>query len=107
MKKYFIDTVAEKQNFSKGDVELILKEFFKQFKEYCRLMEPGEKFTLSGFMKVEAQARMKKTGRNPKTGEVHILPPAKNIKLKATPAFFHYVNADFVQEGDDRFEEED
>ncbi len=104
MKNMFIDEIAEAQNFAKKDVECILKEFFKQFREHCREMEPDEEFLIKGYFKVQAQTRKKKTGRNPKTGAIHTLPPAKNIKIKVTPAFFAYVNSEELY--DDRFEED-
>jgi len=98
MKRLFIDRVAEASRFTKKDTEIILNEFFRQVRIYCREAPVESRFTLAGFISFRIKERIKTNARNPKTNEPITLPPAKLVKTKITESFFNYVNADVVPE---------
>jgi DNA-binding protein HU-beta len=73
--KIMSDKTNVSQEKSKETLELIL-DMIKGG------LEKDGKVMLSGFGSWEIKQRKEKKGRNPKTGEVIIIPPRKNIKFK-------------------------
>lgn len=78
-KSDLIKIISDKTNISqeksKDSLELIL-DIIKD-----GLVNDG-KVMISGFGSWEIKERKEKKGRNPKTGEIIIIPPRKNIKFK-------------------------
>jgi len=79
IKAHIIDTVAEKNGFSrKKSIETveILLELIK------RTLETGEDVLISGFGKFCVKNKKKRKGRNPATGKDLIIAPRKVITFK-------------------------
>ncbi|NJL01240.1 MAG: HU family DNA-binding protein [Spirulinaceae cyanobacterium RM2_2_10] len=68
-----VDTVADKVDVTKKDIDLIIGAMFDSIME---AVSKGEKVVLVGFGSFEARDRRAREGRNPQTGE--------KIEIKAT-----------------------
>lgn len=97
----FVDEIAKENRFAKKDVALIIKKYHEKIRDKCESLENGYSFTLTGFLKFDAQNRAPRIARNPKTKEEFPIPFAKNIKVKVTRAFHDYVNGIASEDGDE------
>jgi DNA-binding protein HU-beta len=78
-KSDLIKLMSEKSNVSQEKSKETLESILDLIKGG---LERDGKVMLSGFGSWEIKQRKEKKGRNPKTGEVIIIPPRKNIKFK-------------------------
>jgi len=89
IKAHIIDTVAEKNGFSrKKSIETveILLELIK------RTLETGEDVLISGFGKFCVKKKKKRRGRNPATGEDMMLAPRKRVTSRSSKKLREKVN---------------
>ena len=82
-KKDLVDIVAQNANLSKKEVELVINLVFEAIKTS---IYKGLKVKLNGFGNFEALERAERTGTNPKTHEKMVIPAAKVLRFKASPA---------------------
>ena len=72
------EIVAEKVDLTKKATEEVIDVLFDTI---CETLETGEKVVISGFGTFEIRNRVRRNGRNPRTGEVIDIPQQR------TPAF--------------------
>lgn len=72
-KKELIDKIADKNNFTKKDTELILNAVMESIEE---ALVKGDKVQLIGFGTFEIRERSARSGRNPRNPEQVIEVPA-------------------------------
>lgn len=88
-KAELLQSVVEKTDLKKKDVEKVVAALFKTIEEE---MVKGEKVQLVGFGTFEVRERAGRTGRNPRTGEEIIIEAAKVPAFKAGKALKDVVN---------------
>ena len=66
-----ISAISEKTKMSKTQVETLLNSTNDVIQ---KTVSKGEEVKIVGFGSFQKQSRKAKTGRNPKTGETHIIP---------------------------------
>jgi DNA-binding protein HU-beta len=88
-KAELLQSVVEKTDLKKKDVEKVVAALFKTIEEE---MVKGEKVQLVGFGTFEVRERAGRTGRNPRTGEEITIEAAKVPAFKAGKALKDAVN---------------
>ena len=89
-KKELIDKIADKNNFTKKDTELILNAVMESIEE---ALVKGDKVQLIGFGTFEVRERNARSGRNPrKPDEVIEIPSCKAPVFKAGKTLKEKVN---------------
>jgi DNA-binding protein HU-beta len=79
-KQELITNIAEKNNLTKREVELVVNGFME---EVTDALSNGEKVQLIGFGTFETRKRASRTGRNPQTGETLAIPESTVPAFKA------------------------
>lgn len=88
-KSQLIKNVAEKSDLSQKKVA----ETWALFEEaIVDGLKAGEKIQLSGFGTFEVRERAERTGRNPKTGEVVVVPACKYLAFVSAKAVKESLN---------------
>ena len=88
-KAELLQSVVEKTDLKKKDVEKVIAALFKTIEEE---MVNGSKVQLVGFGTFEVRERAGRTGRNPRTGEEIVIDAAKVPAFKAGKALKDAVN---------------
>lgn len=88
-KTELINSMVEKSELPKKDVEVALKAFIETVEE---ALECGDKVQLVGFGTFETRERAAREGRNPKTQEVINIPASTVPVFKAGKEFKERVN---------------
>ncbi len=88
-KAELLQSVVEKTDLKKKDVEKVVAALFKTIEEE---MVKGEKVQLVGFGTFEVRERAGRTGRNPRTGEEITIQAANVPAFKAGKALKDAVN---------------
>lgn len=88
-KTELVAAIAAKTELSKKDAEKALKAFTDVVAEE---LTKGGKIQLVGFGTFEVSGRAAREGRNPRTGEVMVIPASKTPKFKAGKALKDSVN---------------
>jgi DNA-binding protein HU-beta len=78
-KSDIVKKIAEKEDITTEEAKRRLENVLDMIKVG---LEKDEKVMISGFCSLEIVKRKEKKGRNPKTGEIIIIPPRKSIKFK-------------------------
>lgn len=78
-KTELIETIAQRHDLSKKDVQAVLDEFEEIAGEI--VAKGKDSLTIPGFLKFEQVARAARTGRNPKTGEPLEVPATNAAKV--------------------------
>ena len=79
-----VDKVAEKSGVTKKETDKVLTAAIEAISE---AVAGGDKVTLVGFGSFERRDRKEREGRNPKTGEVMVIPATKVPAFSAGKAF--------------------
>ncbi len=79
IKQDIVDEVVDRTGLSKTRAEIAMEAVFETMK---RSMERGERIELRGFGVFNIRPRKTGIGRNPRTGEEVIIPPAKVVRFK-------------------------
>lgn len=79
-KAELISEVAQKAEISKKDSEKAVNAVFETI---TQTLVSGEKFSLVGFGTFEVRDRAQRNGKNPRTGEVMVIPASKAPAFKA------------------------
>ena len=79
-KATLIETLAEKANLSKKQVEALMDSLLKTIMD---TIKKGGEVTLTGFGNFSARVRKGREGINPRTKETITIPPTKVVKFKA------------------------
>ncbi|MEM6432275.1 MAG: HU family DNA-binding protein [Cyanobacteria bacterium P01_D01_bin.115] len=79
-----VDKVAEKSGVTKKQADAVISAATDAITE---AVSGGDKVTLVGFGSFERRDRKEREGRNPKTGEVMVIPAAKVPAFSAGKAF--------------------
>lgn len=82
-KTELVNAVAEKADFSKKDADKAVAAVLDSITD---ALAQGDKVQIVGFGTFEVRARAEKQGRNPKTGEVMIVPASNLPAFKAGKA---------------------
>ena len=92
-KKELIDAIYENvdQSVSKQDISTVVSSVFNTIEE---TVASGEKITLVGFGSFERRDRVERQGRNPRTGEVLIIPAISVPAFSAGKTFKGLVAAE-------------
>ena len=88
-KTELVAAIAAKTELSKKDAEKALKAFTDVVAEE---LTKGGKIQIVGFGTFEVSERAAREGRNPRTGEVMVIPASKTPKFKAGKALKDSVN---------------
>ncbi len=88
-KAELVAAIAGKTELSKKDAEKALKAFTDVVAEE---LTKGGKIQLVGFGTFEVSERAQREGRNPRTGEVMVIPASKTPKFKAGKALKDIIN---------------
>ena len=88
-KTELVAAIAAKTELSKKDAEKALKAFTDVVAEE---LTKGGKIQLVGFGTFEVSGRAAREGRNPRTGEVMVIPASKTPKFKDGKALKDSVN---------------
>ena len=78
-KQDIVDKVVDRTGLSKTNAEIAVEAVFETMK---RSMERGERIELRGFGVFNIRPRKTGIGRNPRTGQEVIIPPAKAVRFK-------------------------
>ena len=78
-KRDIVDEVVNRTDLSKTKAQIAVEAVFETMK---RSMERGERIELRGFGVFNIRPRKTGIGRNPRTGEEVIIPPAKAVRFK-------------------------
>ena len=73
-KQQLIDTIAQSNNLSKQTAKLVIETVFDNIVE---ALSSGDKVEIRGFGSFKARKRDGRMGKNPKTGEVIVVPEKK------------------------------
>lgn len=65
-----VEMLLEKHNFSRPEAKMFVEQFFDVLKE---TIVSGEQVKLSGFGNWETRSKVARPGRNPRTGEPHLI----------------------------------
>ena len=79
VKHDLVNEVINRTGLSKTRAEIAVEAVFETMK---RSMERGERIELRGFGVFKIRPRKTGIGRNPRTGEEVIIPPAKVVRFK-------------------------
>ena len=79
-KAELVTEMAEKAGITKATAEKALNSLVSALGD---ALGDGDKITLVGFGTFDVSERMQREGRNPRTGEVIVIPSAKVVKFKA------------------------
>ena len=79
IKQDIVDKVVNRTGLSKTRAEIAVETVFETMK---RSMERGERIELRGFGVFNIRPRKTGIGRNPRTGQEVIIPPAKAVRFK-------------------------
>ena len=79
IKQDIVDKVVNRTGLSKTRAEIAVETVFETMK---RSMERGERIELRGFGVFNVRPRKTGIGRNPRTGQEVIIPPAKAVRFK-------------------------
>lgn len=88
-KKDLVVATATKTGLSQKDVGIVLEAILDTIGQ---ALEDSQKVTLVGFGAFESKQRAARQGKNPKTGEIVDIPPAKLPVFKAGKALKDRVN---------------
>lgn len=88
-KTELVAAIAEKTELKKADAEKVIKAFTDVVAEE---LTKGGKIQLVGFGTFEVSERASREGRNPRTGEVMVIPASKTPKFKAGKALKDTIN---------------
>lgn len=81
-KKQISDNLARQLDIGQSLALSIVNDFFDSIKQS---LSAGEAVKLSGFGNFILRHKVKRVGRNPKTGEVVIIKPRRVVVFKAGP----------------------
>ena len=84
IKQDIVDKVVNRTGLSKTKAEIAVEAVFETMKQ---AMERDERIELRGFGVFNIRPRKTGIGRNPRTGEEVIIPPAKSGPVQAWQAF--------------------
>ncbi len=79
VKRDIVNEVVNRTGLSKTKAEIAVEAVFETMK---RSMEQGERIELRGFGVFNIRPRKTGIGRNPRTGQEVIIPPAKVVRFK-------------------------
>lgn len=88
-KKDLVVATATKTGLSQKDVGIVLEAILDTIGQ---ALEDSQKVTLVGFGAFESKQRAARQGKNPKTGEIVDIPPAKLPVFKAGKSLKDRVN---------------
>jgi nucleoid DNA-binding protein len=81
--------VAELSSLTLGETNRAIRSLVTVIQ---RAMKSGEVVSLSGLGSFRAKARKAKKSRNPKTGEVILVPPGRKISFKTSKTLRRMIN---------------
>ena len=79
-KAKLVDYLSEKVGLPKKDCSLIVESFFD---EICSALEKGEEVKLPGLGNFLVTHKKSRPGRNPRTGEEHVISERNVVSFKA------------------------
>ncbi len=79
VKQDIVNEVANRTGLSKTRAEIAVEAVFETMKQ---AMEQGQRIELRGFGVFNIRPRKTGIGRNPRTGQEVIIPPAKVVRFK-------------------------